>query len=171
MNNKKYNYLYSFRWLSKRINNKNTGAYSFQNAFFYLQLANDEIVYRNDLPNTQLRAALVTQKKTRRSESEKLDSFYFLDFKNRNFLNFYFHYRRQKLHPQKQRSKFICKPEAVLEAGNHFVWEFCSGKGGINVPSNSAILHRKYFLIRIFVSLNSCFKMLCIHYFHRLSCL
>lgn len=51
--------------------------------------------------------------------------------------------RRQKLHPQKQRSKYICKPEAVIEAGNHFVWEFCPGRGSLNVPSNSAILHRK----------------------------
>lgn len=52
--------------------------------------------------------------------------------------------RRQKLHPQKQRSKYICKPEAVIEAGNHFVWEFCPGRGSLNVPANSAILHREY---------------------------
>lgn len=101
-------------WLSKRINNKNTGAYSFQNAFFYLQFANDETIYDKKSSNPQLRASLVTQKKTR---------------------------RRQKLHPQKQRSKYICKPEAVIEAGNHFVWEFCPGRGSLNVPSNSAILH------------------------------
>ena len=54
------------RWLSKRINNKNTGAYSFQNAFFYLQFANDETIYDKKSLNPQLRASLVTQKKTRR---------------------------------------------------------------------------------------------------------
>lgn len=55
-----------YRWLSKRINNKNTGAYSFQNAFFYLQFANDESIYDQKVPNAQVRATLVTQKKTRR---------------------------------------------------------------------------------------------------------
>lgn len=49
--------------------------------------------------------------------------------------------RRAKLHPQKQRSKYICKPEAVVEAGNHFVWEFVPGKGSLNVPADAAILH------------------------------
>lgn len=77
----------------------------------------------------------MTQKKTRRYK--KLFSF----DKSKCF-NCRIH-RRQKLHPQKQRSKYICKPEAVIEAGNHFVWEFCPGRGSLNVPSNSAILHRK----------------------------
>lgn len=50
-------------------------------------------------------------------------------------------HRRAKLHPQKQRSKYICKPEAVVEAGNHFVWEFVTGKGSLNVPADAGILH------------------------------
>lgn len=37
----------------------------------------------------------------------------------------------------------------MIEAGNHFVWEFCPGRGSLNVPSNSAILHRKCFSISI----------------------
>lgn len=49
-------------------------------------------------------------------------------------------FRRYKLHPQKQRSKYICKPEAVVEAGNHFVWEFAPGMGSLNVPPKEAIL-------------------------------
>lgn len=56
-------------------------------------------------------------------------------------LNYFSPHRRSKLHPQKQRSKYICKPEAVIEAGNHFVWEFCPGRGSLNVPADSAILH------------------------------
>lgn len=103
------------KWLSQRINNRNTGAYSFQNAFFYLQFPDDEQIYNPDsTQNRQFKKALITQKKTR---------------------------RRTKLHPQKQRSKYICKPEAVVEAGNHFVWEFSPGKGSLNVPADSAILH------------------------------
>uniref|UniRef100_A0A4P6DBV3 Glycosyltransferase family 92 protein n=3 Tax=Rhodnius prolixus TaxID=13249 RepID=A0A4P6DBV3_RHOPR len=49
--------------------------------------------------------------------------------------------RRAKLHPHKQRSKYICRPEFVIEAGNHFVWEFVPGHGTLNVPSDAAILN------------------------------
>lgn len=49
--------------------------------------------------------------------------------------------RRAKLHPHKQRSKYICKPDAVVEAGNHFVWEFITGRGSLNVPPDAGILH------------------------------
>ena len=48
--------------------------------------------------------------------------------------------RRLKLHPPKQRSKYICLPRAVKEAGNHFVWEFHSGKT-LNVPPSYGFLH------------------------------
>lgn len=71
-------------------------------------------MYDEESSNKALRATLTTQRKTR---------------------------RRSKLHPQKQRSKYICKPESVIEAGNHFVWEFAPGRGTINVPADSAILH------------------------------
>ncbi|XP_017835219.2 uncharacterized protein LOC108594527 [Drosophila busckii] len=103
--------------LNQRFRNRNTGAYSFQNAFYYLQFADDNLASSGvDVGNEQLgsvRASLVTQRKTR---------------------------RRYKLHPQKQRSKYICKPEAVVEAGNHFVWEFAPGKGSLNVPPKDAML-------------------------------
>ncbi|KAK3928508.1 Beta-1,4-galactosyltransferase galt-1 [Frankliniella fusca] len=60
--------------------------------------------------------------------------------------------RRTKLHPHKQRSKYIARPELVVsrvdpgldphvEAGNHFVWEFLPGHGAINVHPSAAILH------------------------------
>lgn len=52
-----------------------------------------------------------------------------------------FQNRRAKLNPQKQRSKYIAKPDAVVEAGNHFVWEFVTGKGSLNVPADAGILH------------------------------
>lgn len=51
-----------------RINGRNTGAYSFQNSFFYLQFPDDSIVYSHEnSANPALRAALITQRKTRRS--------------------------------------------------------------------------------------------------------
>ena len=48
--------------------------------------------------------------------------------------------RRQKLHPPKQRSKYICLPSSVKEAGNHFIWEFKQGKT-LNVPPSYGFLH------------------------------
>ncbi|XP_060811054.1 beta-1,4-galactosyltransferase galt-1 isoform X2 [Bombus pascuorum] len=99
------------RWMSSRTNTKSTGAYSFQNAFFYLQWVDDPFVMASRTP---IEAGLITLKKTR---------------------------RRTKLHPHKQRSKYICKPQDIVEAGNHFVWEFIPGHGTLNVPSDAAILH------------------------------
>lgn len=126
-----------------RINARNTGAYSFQNSFFYLQFPDDTITYSHENSiNPALRAALITQRKTRRfvvgffvcknrlKKSEKHKFSFVCD------LN-----RRAKLHPQKQRSKYICRPDAVVEAGNHFVWEFVTGRGSLNVPADAGILH------------------------------
>lgn len=49
-----------------RLNSRNTGAYSFQNAFFYLQFGDDISIYSKKRKNSALRAALITQRKTRR---------------------------------------------------------------------------------------------------------
>ena len=97
--------------MKNRLNTRTTGAFSFQNAFFYLQWADDPFVRGSKSP---AEAGLITLKKTR---------------------------RRAKLHPHKQRSKYVCKPRDVVEAGNHFVWEFIPGHGTLNVPSDAAILH------------------------------
>ena len=48
--------------------------------------------------------------------------------------------RKHKLHPPKQRSKYICLPSNVKEAGNHFIWEFHRGKTA-NVPASYGLLH------------------------------
>ena len=48
--------------------------------------------------------------------------------------------RKAKFNPQKQRSKYICVPRHVKEAGNHFIWEFQSGQN-LNVPTNVGFLH------------------------------
>ncbi|XP_076057297.1 uncharacterized protein LOC143034837 [Oratosquilla oratoria] len=49
--------------------------------------------------------------------------------------------RRQRFHPHKQRSKYIAVTPYVVEAGNHFVWEFLPGRGTLNVPNEVAFLH------------------------------
>ncbi|XP_030758762.1 beta-1,4-galactosyltransferase galt-1 [Sitophilus oryzae] len=98
-------------YLNHRLNTRSTGSFSFQNAFFYLQWDDDSEVYDFSDP---ISSNLVTLKKTR---------------------------RKSKLHPHKQRSKYICRPELVVEAGNHFVWEFIPGHGTLNVPADAAILH------------------------------
>ncbi|XP_023321421.1 uncharacterized protein LOC111696112 [Eurytemora carolleeae] len=48
--------------------------------------------------------------------------------------------RKLKFHPPKQRSKYICIPSQVVEAGNHFVWEFKHGRT-LNVPTSTGFLH------------------------------
>jgi hypothetical protein len=48
--------------------------------------------------------------------------------------------RKTKFNPQKQRSKYICIPRQVKEAGNHFIWEFQQGNN-LNVPTNVGVLH------------------------------
>lgn len=97
--------------MSTKVHIKGMGAYSFQNAFFYLQWPDDPYVMTS---RRATEAELITLKKTR---------------------------RRTKLHPHKQRSKYVCKPRTVFEAGNHFVWEFVPGHGTVNVPQDAAILH------------------------------
>uniref|UniRef100_A0A8D8YWY8 Glycosyltransferase family 92 protein n=1 Tax=Cacopsylla melanoneura TaxID=428564 RepID=A0A8D8YWY8_9HEMI len=57
--------------------------------------------------------------------------------------------RKLKLHPHKQRSKYIIRPEHVVEVGNHFVWEFIPGHGSLNVPQNTVILHH-YRICQVF---------------------
>lgn len=133
--------------MTYRINGRNTGAYSFQNSFFYLQFPDDPIVYSHDNSvNPALRAALITQRKTKR-----FVAFSYMDIqKDCQIVGYFlcifvvicvFANRRAKLHPQKQRSKYIAKPDAVVEAGNHFVWEFVTGRGSLNVPADAGILH------------------------------
>ncbi|XP_034941588.1 uncharacterized protein [Chelonus insularis] len=99
------------RWISSKVNPKTSSAFSFQNAFFYLQWADDPWI---TVSKTPTEAGLITLRKTR---------------------------RKSKLHPHKQRSKYICKPRDIVEAGNHFVWEFLAGHGTLNVPADAAILH------------------------------
>ena len=48
--------------------------------------------------------------------------------------------RKSKFNPQKQRSKYICVPRNVKEAGNHFIWEFFRGSN-LNVPTKFGYLH------------------------------
>ncbi|XP_018322193.1 beta-1,4-galactosyltransferase galt-1 isoform X2 [Agrilus planipennis] len=97
--------------LQRQRRGPEVGAYSFQNAFFYLQWDDDE--WTQDTQDV-IALNLVTQKKTR---------------------------RKSKLHPHKQRSKYICRPEKVVEVGNHFVWEFIRGFVSYNIPSDHGILH------------------------------
>lgn len=82
---------------------KVVSAYSFQNAFFYLQFPDDE----------KADSGLRVLRKTR---------------------------RKSKFNPQKQRSKYICVPRNVKEAGNHFIWEFFRGSN-LNVPTKFGYLH------------------------------
>ncbi|XP_050420849.1 glycosyltransferase family 92 protein C33H5.2-like isoform X2 [Adelges cooleyi] len=88
-------------------------AYSFRNAFFYMQWADDDSLQTEQ---NSFQSNLIVLRKTR---------------------------RKTKIHPHKQRSKYICDPRKVVEVGNHFVWEFLSsGHDGTNyIPAELALLH------------------------------
>ncbi|XP_015904753.1 beta-1,4-galactosyltransferase galt-1 [Parasteatoda tepidariorum] len=90
-----------------RKNPDRTGAFSFQNAFFYLQ-------WPDDSSAVSLPYKLLTLQKTT---------------------------RKSKFHAHKQRSKCVILPERVVEMGNHFVWEFITGKTMMNIPPDVGFLH------------------------------
>lgn len=87
-------------------------AYSFRNAFFYMQWADDDTLPLDPNP---FHSNLVVLRKTR---------------------------RKTKLHPHKQRSKYICDPRRTVEVGNHFIWEFLNPNDGtFYFTPEHAILH------------------------------
>ncbi|XP_022170603.1 beta-1,4-galactosyltransferase galt-1-like [Myzus persicae] len=87
-------------------------AYSFRNAFFYMQWADDDSL---PLDQNPFHSNLVVLRKTR---------------------------RKTKLHPHKQRSKYICDPQRIVEVGNHFIWEFLNPSDGtFYFTPERAILH------------------------------
>ena len=48
--------------------------------------------------------------------------------------------RRRKLNPHGERSKYICVPRQVKEAGTHIVYEYLKGNN-LNVPQDIGLLH------------------------------
>ena len=48
--------------------------------------------------------------------------------------------RRKKLNPHGERSKYICIPRHVKEAGTHIVYEYLNGHN-INVPEDIGLSH------------------------------
>lgn len=94
-----------------KISQRLTSSYSFQNSFFYLQFPDDTELGLEVSRDRIL--PLRTLLKTR---------------------------RKSKFNPQKQRSKYICIPKYVREAGNHFIWEFVDGYN-VNVPVHVGFLH------------------------------
>lgn len=51
--------------------------------------------------------------------------------------------REDLIYPHGTRSKFICDPRRVVEAGNHFIWEYVNDATdkALNVPPEVALLH------------------------------
>lgn len=59
--------------------------------------------------------------------------------------------RKKKLNPHRQRSKYICRPETVIEVGNHFIWQYRSEYSVYNVEPEIAMLH--HYRVRLHSSL------------------
>ena len=85
-----------------KINKPQLGSFVFRNVFFYLQWENSSAVENNSNSSNHDSQSLylVTQHKTRRLATP---------------------------HKHGQRSKYIVKPEGVVEVGNHVVWSYVRG--------------------------------------------
>ncbi|XP_068240663.1 uncharacterized protein [Palaemon carinicauda] len=106
----------------------NFNTYIFQNVFFYLYWEND----------TSLHEAMFGE-----APSSSLGTDLFGDESSAPYLLTVFKTRRlSKPHKAGTRSKFIVRPETVVEVGNHNVWEHISGgKKVLNIPPNKGLSH------------------------------
>ncbi|XP_066949161.1 uncharacterized protein [Macrobrachium rosenbergii] len=112
--------------LMSGLGNYNT--YVFQNVFFYLYWENDTTVHDamfGEGPSSNLGISLFGE--------ESLAPYLLTVYKTR---------RLSRPHKPGTRSKFIVRPESVVEVGNHNVWEHISGaKKVLNVPPNKGLSH------------------------------
>lgn len=125
------------------------GAYSFQNAFFYLGWADDgqKMLDENfddrlkSQPNQHDKIAHKAGQTVIRSSDLTVKSFPTITQQSIQPIVLSKTQRRADLHPHRQRSKLIVRPDALLEVGNHFVWQFVNGFGAVHVHSRAALLH------------------------------
>ena len=118
--------------LQKSKSASRAGAFSFQNSFFYLQWEDD--VTSPDFKNHHKRDDYYPK-------VPQLFSSKYLMPDDKSLIPLRKTRRKSKFHPHKQRSKCIINPRNVIEMGNHFVWEFISGKSMINVSPSLGFLH------------------------------
>ena len=131
---------------SRRI----TSSYSFQNAFFYLQFP-DDLKESNSAP----RALKKTRRKAKFNPQKQVRFVCASCLLGRSHLTIFKASRRNIILNNRyvltshaaptstfmfQRSKYICIPRNVREAGNHFIWDFQEGFS-LNVPTSVGFLH------------------------------
>lgn len=99
--------------------------------------------------NTSLKVLMAHLSRNSKSAERTGDSFFYLQWPDDEaskslpykLLTLQKTTRKAKFHAHKQRSKCIVLPEKVVEMGNHFVWEFATGKAMTNVAPEAAFLH------------------------------
>ena len=101
----------SIRALLDQLNGPGIASFSFQNSFFYLYFPNDTSI--DEILSTD-HEYLVTMYKTT---------------------------RLVKVHHHGSRSKYVVKPENVIECGNHNIWLYKSGKKQLRVNASVALSH------------------------------
>ena len=102
--------------LLDELNKANIASFSFQNVFFYLYWANDTSVRKNLTLTGTPETYLLTMFKTR---------------------------RLTKAHRHGSRSKYVVKPENVVECGNHAVWLY--REGDLPILSQRCLSSHNYF--------------------------
>ncbi|CAL4111502.1 unnamed protein product, partial [Meganyctiphanes norvegica] len=102
--------------------------YNFQNVFFYLYWDNDTAVH--DALHSSANGEVPLSQQLWGSE-EKVPY----------LLTAYKTTRLNKPHKHGTRSKYIVRPERVLECGNHVVWEHVGSKKVKNIPDSIGLSH------------------------------
>ena len=100
--------------LLDELNKPNLASFSFQNAFFYLYWPDDTAASAPASAPPPAPPQLVTLHKTR---------------------------RLARLHRHGSRSKYIVKPENVVECGNHNIWLYRLGKRQLKVNETLGLSH------------------------------
>lgn len=101
------------------------GAFSFKNAFFYLQ-------WPDDPEYLKLANANPGRQANEKSTKNNLPVYLTTLAKTR---------RRATLHSHRERSKLIVVPDYIVEVGNHFVWQFLPNKHSFHIDEKAAFLH------------------------------
>ena len=135
--------------LLKRLTNlqlakDQAGAFSFQNAFFYLQWTDDPEYLKLTKQQLSAKSSEKLSKKsnkqpftlstsTAKAAADHLLPVYLTTLAKTR--------RRAILHSHRERSKLIVIPEHTVEVGNHFVWQFLVTKSAFHINERAAYLH------------------------------
>ncbi len=94
-----------------------------------------------------INGSMSPQKRNETSNFVFRNAFFFLDFQDdetadeNDLMTIRKTQRLVEMQRHKMRSKYICDPRKLIEAGNHFVWESIEGQQPLHVSEEIGFLH------------------------------